>query len=77
MQMIEQNTHTTHYATVWCDREGCTHCYGVHDAETAEYALGNLRTEMNASGWKTVEGQHYCPEHRPVVIDANQRELLP
>ncbi len=73
--MIEQNTCTTHYATVWCDHEGCTHCYGVHDAETAEYALGNLRTEAAADGWTFAGDRHYCPEHRPVVIDANQMEL--
>ena len=75
--MIEQSTCTTHYATVWCDHEGCSWCFGVHDAETAEDALANLRTELIADGWTFDGDRHYCPEHRPVVIDANQMELLP
>ena len=75
--MIEQNTHTTHYATVWCDHDGCRKCECVRDHETLEHALEMLHTRAIANDW-TIDGDKaYCCYHAPVVIDPNQMELLP
>lgn len=55
----------------------CEECEFARNTNSVGDALAGARADAEQNGWTFDGDRHYCPEHRPVVIDANQMELLP